>query len=412
MAARVFRLIKSAIANLSTKTAVPLSSATAIDLFAPVTASGFVAGPEGAMRVPAVCGAVTLISESIGCLEPALYREGPDGREEIKDHPAMAVLAQPNGWTSRPEFVAQLVLDSVLVGDGLALVARVAGQPRELHRIDPRSASIDLDLETGAPTYRVTMIDGESRIYGWQDVAHVKQRSIDGLRGKGLIHTAAGAIELAQLLESYAIGLFARGGRPSGILEIAGRCDQSMLDRLRSSFAAIYGGPGNAGRTAILENGAKFTPLQINSVDAQFQEMRAFQIVEISRALSVPTPLLGDMSSATYSNVENLSQEFLDRCLMPQVEKIERALERVLLSPEEKADGYEIEFSVDALVRANLQARYSAWATAIQNGVMTQNEVRTREGLPPMEGADKLLQTVQTLPTTPTPAPKTSKRTP
>jgi HK97 family phage portal protein len=198
------------IISLATKAApVPLSSPAALDIFAPMTASGFVIGAEGALRIPTVAGAVSLISDSISTLEPALYREGADGREQIKDHPALDVLRTPNAWTSRPDFIGQISLDSILSGDGMALAVRVNGQVRELHRVDPRSASIDLDLETGAPLYRVTLIDGESRVYTWSDVAHVRQRSIDGIRGRGLLHTAAGAIELAQLLEAHAIRLFA-----------------------------------------------------------------------------------------------------------------------------------------------------------------------------------------------------------
>jgi HK97 family phage portal protein len=394
----LFDTFKSIISGLSIKAGIPISSPGAFDIFAPVSASGVAIGPESAMRVPAVCQGVSLISESLSILEVGLFREGPNGREQIKDPPALAVIKSPNGWTSRADFIGQITLDSILSGDGIAVAVRVRDKVRELHRVDPRATAIEIDLQTGEPVYRATLLDGSSAVYSWKDVVHVRQRSVNGLRGLGLLHTAREAIELAILLEQHAAKLFAAGARPGGILSTPGRIDQQTLDRLRNSFESRYSGVSGGGKTMILESGLTFTPVTFASTDAQFQEARAFQVVEISRALNLPATLLNDMSASTFNNVESQAQAFLDRCLMPQVERVERALERVLLTDQERADGYEIEFCTDALVRANLQARYAAWATAIQNGIMTSNEIREREGLPPVDGGDQILRTIQAQP--------------
>ena len=51
---------------------------------------------------------------------------------------------------------------------------------------------------------------------------------------------------------------------------------------------------------------------------------------------------------------------------------------------------YTIEFNLDALLRGDIQARYNAYATAVQNGFKTRNEVRQLENDEPIEGADVL----------------------
>ena len=48
------------------------------------------------------------------------------------------------------------------------------------------------------------------------------------------------------------------------------------------------------------------------------------------------------------------------------------------------------EFSLDGLLRGDISARYAAYATAVQNGFKTRNEVRQLENDPPLEGGDDL----------------------
>ena len=70
-----------------------------------------------------------------------------------------------------------------------------------------------------------------------------------------------------------------------------------------------------------------------------------------------------------------------------------------MLSDEEQDAGYYFKFNVDALERGNLSNRFSAYATALNNGIMTVNEVRKKEDLPPVENGDELRQNsaIQTL---------------
>ena len=60
---------------------------------------------------------------------------------------------------------------------------------------------------------------------------------------------------------------------------------------MRKSWASGHSGE-NGGKTAVLEDDADFTPLTLNSVDLEFQELCSFQVIEIARALGVPPNLL------------------------------------------------------------------------------------------------------------------------
>jgi HK97 family phage portal protein len=392
---RLANLARKALSN------VPLSTPAALEIFgAPATTSNLPIDALAALKVPAIAQGVKLISEAVGTLDAYLCREGADGREKVApaDHPVARLLERPNPWTGESEWKRQLVFDFLVWGNGVAPVARVRGEPRELHRADPRATNIIVDQMTGEPRYSIAMQAGGSREYSWADVVHLRNTSLDGVRGLGLVNIGAEAVGLALTMEGHAAGLFSRGAKPSGVIELAGKATDDVLKRLRESFTQIYAGAKNSGKTIILEQGAKFQATQLTSTDSQFLENRKFQILEAARLLNIPAILLNDLEHATLNNAAELSQAFLDRTIAPILELFEDALERVLLTDEERDAGYEIEFDTSNFVRADVEKRFAALKTGIESGVLTLNEARDREGLPPVEGGDQPMRSVQTLP--------------
>ena len=155
---------------------------------------------------------------------------------------------------------------------------------------------------------------------------------------------------------------------------------------------ARHGTKRTAGQTtAILEQGADWQPLSLNSVDAQFLELRQFQIFEIARAFRVPPHMLFDLGRATWSNVESLGREFLVFCLQPMLRAWESALSRALLTPEERAAGFVIEFEEDDLTQASIADRATAYSSLISSHVINPNEARKWERLPPYPEGEQFL---------------------
>jgi HK97 family phage portal protein len=393
---------KSRLLNLAAKAMnVPLSSPMAIGLFgAPASGSDLHVDALTALRVPAVAAGVKLISESIATLDAHLVRQTATGREKIepRDHPAARVLERPVPWLGETEWKRQLVADALLWGNGLCLVNRVRGEPRELPRIDPRSCNIVVDLVTGEPSYSVALQQGETETFSFRDVIHLRGPTLDGARGLGLVALGAEAIALALILEQYAGRLFSRGARPAGVIEYPHKLNDAAHKLLSVSFDQAHAGTHGAGRTLVLEQGMKFVPLQLSSVDAQFLELRKFQTLEIARLLNIPAVLLNDLEHATLNNSAALAQLFLDRTISPILEQLEDALERALLTDEDRDAGYCVEFDTSNFVRSDVEKRFAAYKSGIESGVYLLNEAREREGLPPVEGGDTPMRSVQTIP--------------
>ena len=79
-------------------------------------------------------------------------------------------------------------------------------------------------------------------------------------------------------------------------------------------------------------------------------------------------------------------------------EIIEQALAKQLLSPADRQAGLVIEFNLEGLLRGDSGARASFYQQMLSNGVMTINEVRALENLPPVEGGDVPRMQMQNVP--------------
>lgn len=377
------------------------------DLLAAPTLSGVSVSPETALTVPAVSNAVSLISGAIGTLPLTLYKDEGQGHVPATDHPAFEIIGDAaNDWTSSSALRTQLAIDAMLHGDGFALANRLpSGEAFELIRLMPGSVIVLYDPATQEPLYRWNPAPGastlgdvaqaipasgaEPRDYSWRDIIHVTSPlSINGIIGVAPIVHAREAIGLALALEQYASRLFGNGARPSGILSFEGSLKSDAIARMRDSWNAAHAGAGS-GKTAILEQGAKFTQTALTSVDAQFLEMRQFAIFEIARAFGVSPVMIGDASRATWSNSEEYNRQFLTYTLAPWLRGFEAAYRRVMLSSEERKT-HSILFDTSDLLRGDSAARGEFIAKMRAAGVMTANEACAFESLPAHADGDKL----------------------
>lgn len=343
------------------------------------TSSGVTVSAQGALRVPAVASAVRVISEAVACLDVAVKRVEADGSEtEDRFHPLLGVLrGEANDWTDSYTLIRDLVIDA-LCDDrgGLAYVNRVGGRVVEVIRYTPGSMTVDYDSLTAEPTYRL-----QGSVIPSRDVIHLTAPF-----GRAPLSLARDAIGLSLTLSMHGSKLFTNGARPSGLLKFPKGYGEEAIKKIREMWRLTHES-GETGRTAFLTDGADFTPLTFSSVDAQFVELRKFQLVEIARAFRVPPSMLFELDRATWSNTEQMGQEFILYCLEPWLKALEGSLRRGLFLPDERG-GHVIRFDRDDLTRADLATRATAINSLIASRVINPNEGRNWIGLDPYEGGE------------------------
>jgi HK97 family phage portal protein len=92
--------------------------------------------------------------------------------------------------------------------------------------------------------------------------------------------------------------------------------------------------------------------------------------------------MLSEHSHSTFSNVSELNRSYLDQCLAVHLAMITAEIENKILR------NREVEFDTTALTKGSLADQVNAWSLAVDRGVITRNEMRTRLGLNPIEGLD------------------------
>jgi HK97 family phage portal protein len=128
--------------------------------------------------------------------------------------------------------------------------------------------------------------------------------------------------------------------------------------------------------------------IPVDADKAQFLQTRQYQRTVIAGAFGVPPHLVGDLTKMTFGNVEQQSLDFVQNVILPYVQIFESAMERDLLTDEDRRDGVCIRFNLDAALRGDFKTRQEGLNIQRQAGVINADEWRDHEGMNPIGGPE------------------------
>lgn len=349
--------------------------------------AGVAVTPDTALGCTAVFACVRVLAESVASLPLHLYRRLPDGgKRRATEHPLYGLLHRlPNPDMTSLELREILMGHLALRGNAYAYLDRDGGGAvQAIWPLRPDHMSVER-LPNGGLVYRYRMPTGEQ--LAWPDTAILHLRAYpsgDGLVGASPIQQARQAIGLSLAAEEFGSRFFAQGSRPGGVLEHPGRLSKEAHERLRDDWQNVHRGLSGAHRVAILEEGVKWHQVGLAPEDAQFIEVRRFQIAEIARIYRVPLHLLGEMErAASYASVEQFQLQFVVHTLLPWLVRWEQALYRDLIPAREQPYLF-VEHLLAGLLRGDMDSRYRAYATGRQWGWLSADDVRELENMNPL----------------------------
>lgn len=218
-----------------------------------------------------------------------------------------------------------------------------------------------------------------------EDMLHLRGFCYEGVEGISVIQNYRRGLGLAMATEIFASNFYKNGAKASGVLTFPGRLSPEGKDNLTKSFQDKYEGSQNAGRTILLEEGAKYQQLTIPPNDAQFLETRMLGRAEIAGLFRIPTMLVpgSDDKAATYASSEIFNRQLVDYTLRDDVTMWEHEFSSKLFPDGDHACG----FDLNDLLRADSVARAQYWFQRWQMGSISANEIRDIEGDNPIKGA-------------------------
>jgi HK97 family phage portal protein len=354
-----------------------------------------------ALGISAVWACVNLLAGTIGSLPLMVYRDVKGVRTVDREHPLYRVLhSSPNFDQTAVDFWEFVQASLELAGDAFAekvfqgttvssLVPILAANTTTRRRKD------------GSIAYRWTR-DGKVFEGTEKDVLHIRGFGGSPLGGMSTLQFARNSVGLARAVERSASATFRNGLRPSGALQFKDFLSAEHREIANNQLVNKLMGAQNAGLPMILEGGAEWKQFTITPEDAQMLESRRFSVEEICRFFGVPPHMIGhtEKSSSWGTGLEQQTLGFQKFTLTRRLRRIEQALQKQLLTPQDIARGVTIEFSLEGLLRGDSAGRASFYSAMAAMGAMTINEIRDLENLPPVEGGNVPRMQMQNVPIT------------
>ena len=352
-------------------------------------------GPDAALQISAVWACIDRRATTIASL-PFFAYETKDGQKTLARNSRLYTLLHesPNSRMTPIEFWRAMMMNHDLRGNAYARIERDSrGEAVAMWPMPADQVEVQV-LDSGAMVYQYTL-GNDVAVYSESSVLHLKNLG-NGTVGLSKLEFMRATTDESQKAQSAASKVFGSGGKPTGVLML----DKVLKPEQRAALLRNFEGmtEGNASRLYVLEANMKYEQLSMSPEDQQLLETRNFTVSEICRWFDVPPVLVHHNDTTTWgSGIEQIVDGFYKLTVRPMLVSIEQAVRKRVMTPQQRAS-MSVEFALDALLRGSPTQRADLYAKNVQNGIMTRNECRQLENLPPATGADALTAQSNLLP--------------
>lgn len=337
---------------------------------------------ETATRLSAVWACMNLRSEVVGTL-PLQLRDR--NKRIVTDHPLYTVLhISPNADQTAPEYWSMNTAHTDMFGNAVSIIER--GYQKKVVALtpaDPNNSSYTYNKSGTRKKWKIGKDEHND-----DDILHLRGFSLNAGWGAPRLDVGRQILSAQVEANKSALMAFKQGLKVGGFFLNDGKRDLTT-EELRALQGQLneFGKSENAGKYMTLLRGLKpiaGTEFSVKPADAQLLESRYFGIEEICRLFNVPPPLIGhtSKSSSWASSLENMNLHFLIYSVNPTVVRNEASIMKKLLTPQDVAAGLQAKFSMQGLLRGDLKSRTLAYASGLQNGYLSQNDVLDFEDRP------------------------------
>lgn len=329
------------------------------------------------LGLPAAGRAVNIVSNGVASMSP-FDAYAPDGVTKLDDQPLICTRPTTNWGVF--DYIAQAVASAMMRGNFVAKLADFDADGWARQAV-PAPAEICWAFYDSDGYLHYT-IGGQ--LYDPSEVLHVRGFSLPGVPwGLGMVekHRRAWGHILEQ--QHMAADVYSRGAVPTGVMTT----DRPVMDagqaqEVGDQWVERFG--RGSKRPAFIPQNWKFQPISWSPEDAQFLQSRQFSVAEIALMADLdPSDLgaaldSGQGSSITYSNIEQKQIARTVDSYGPWMRRFEEAWSDLL------PGGNTCRLDPDRLMRMDAKTRAEVNQINITTGVDTVDEIRAKDGKPPL----------------------------
>ncbi len=341
---------------------------------------------------PTVYACVHFRARNLARVRLRLHARGPDGSlaPVADEHPAQRLLDRPNPFWSRQRFWYMVEASLDLWGSAPVALARDGrGRVRELWWLHPSRFHVVPGRAEYVAGYLYAK-DGLEIAFAPQDVLW--------FRYPNPLQEHAALSPVAALRMSIDMGVdairfnrrFFQNDATPGRVYLKTEVDltTAQAEELRLRWERAFKDPSRAHRIAVLDKSADLKSLAVTQRDMEFVEAQRFTKEEVCAAYGVPPVLLGDLRFSSLNNYQLAKASFWDETLVPQMQSLEAEVEQTLLPQLGDSLVARFDLSEVSALREDQNAKAERYERLVKAGILTINEVRAREGLPPVPWGD------------------------
>jgi HK97 family phage portal protein len=354
---------------------------------------------KGALNLSAFWAGARVTAETVASLSLDVMEKRSDGvKVRVADHPLQVLLDEsPNADQTAIEFWEERVLGLCTTGNAFAEKAYTGGRLVALNPM-PSDTAVRRNQQNKLE-YRF-QDRGKEIVLPADKVFHLKAFG-EGDVGFSPVEYARQTLSLTIATEKMAGQAFSKGLRSKGffMMPAGSKLTPEQREDARKRFVEANSG-SNAPWAMVLEGGMDFKAISLSMRDAEMILNRRFNVEDVCRWLGLPPILVGHAAEGQTmwgTGVSAIMQNWLNLSLRNRLKRIEQAITKRIMTPEERLR-FAVKFNYEDLLRSDTKARYEAHEIAIRAGFKTINQVRRLEGDEPVSGGDEIRTQMQNVP--------------
>jgi HK97 family phage portal protein len=333
-----------------------------------------------------------LLAESVRVPLKVYRRTGDDSRERLREgeHPLATAIAEPWDRGSACQLVMALLGSLSVHGASVTPVDEGAGGKLRFTATDYRYARPIMPwrdtiagwtLDDDDPTIRRTV--------GADTVLHVAWWSALGPLGVSPLQQLGVTMNIEDAAQRHQKAMLKNAARPPSAVTTSAdflglKLEErtQLMDQLRSDIEALYAGPENQGRPALLPPGLDWKQVGHTAVEAQLIEQRLLSREEVGAVYRIMPGCFGfGLEKAGMSLDAQRQASYMDG-LAPPLILIEQCITAQIVRALLREDDIYVEHDFSGLLRGDKLKEIEALRTAIASALMTPNQAKTTLNLP------------------------------
>lgn len=335
----------------------------------------------------------TFLADAVAESPLRVYRTVDGELEEMPDHRARYLIANPNPYMSEAEFTSLTVMVMALYGyAAIEKVRSGSGLPVQLWPLRPDWLQRERVSET-TTRWVLRRPHSDPRVIADEDLILIPYRHDEKMERVGIspLQIVAREIGIDVALTDLLKVFLDAGGIPPWAVELPdANPDQADIDVFREKWRQMYGGWGAYANIGILYGGMKLHKLGDSIGDMAWPDLRGLTELKIAQAFRVPAELIQardsfSSGSLTTTEVDGAMAALQKHGATPLRQRIDGAFSRGLLPDFTGGDSsISFEFDISAILalqedRDQLHARVRA---DFDSGAITLNQFLQETGRP------------------------------